>query len=51
MGKLWKIFLLVTFLEIENIAKIVKNKEYDEVYYDDLFSPFHLTGIILDYAQ
>lgn len=33
------------------MVKIVKNKEYDEVYYADLFSLFHLTVIILDYAQ
>lgn len=33
------------------MVKIVKNKEYDEVYCADLFSLFHLTVIILDYAQ
>lgn len=33
------------------MVKIVKKNEYDEVYYVDLFSLFHLTVIILDYAQ
>lgn len=46
-----KYFCWLFFCKIENMVKIVKNKEYDEVYYADLFSLFHLTVIILDYAQ
>lgn len=33
MGKLGKIFLLATFCKIENMVKIVKNKEYGGVCY------------------
>lgn len=50
-GKLWKIIVLAIFWKIENMVKVVNNKEYSEVYYADLFSLFHLTVIILDYAQ
>lgn len=39
------------FSKIENVVKIVKNKEYGELYYADLFSLFYLTVIILAYAQ
>lgn len=50
-GKTLKNISVGYFWKIENMVKIVKNKEYGDIYYADLFSLFHLTVTILDYAQ